>query len=83
MHFKKQIQYNLIVKNTLYPSKVSMHLRFDVQCLKVTKNPYKVSDVNKKANPLILAVTLDGDQVTYMAREIFQPKSKKCHGGEV
>jgi hypothetical protein len=81
MHFKKQILYNLIGKNTLYPSEVSTHLRFDVQCLKVTKDPYKVSDVNKKANPLILAVTLDEDQVTCMACDIFQPKSSKMPWG--
>ena len=45
------------------------------------KTPPKVSYVNKKAHPFILAVTLNGDQVTCVARDIFQPKNSKMSSG--
>jgi hypothetical protein len=64
-------------KNTFYPLEVYTHLRFDVQYLKSTKDPYKVFDINKNAHLFNLAITLSDHQVTCVTRDIFQSKSSK------
>jgi hypothetical protein len=65
-------------ENTFYPPEIFTYLRFNIQYLKSDKRyPQKVSNFNKKAHLFILTVTLDGDQVTCMTCDIFQPKNSK------